>query len=342
MALSNPRFAREQDLEDCLRGTKRLEKGSRGEAVRKVQQALIDLKDPKIRLPNFGADGKYGDETVAAVFQFKSDRGIVNAGGFIDGIVGPKTMDALDKTVFPGDGPSPTPPAPPPPTATKIADIVVRILNVGTGKESGVQKNRGVFFTEKYKALNRDLFGIQFDGGSGANNPSAAIVTRVEESLQGHKPGAICVFGGSVAGKNVLEVATRLNGKGIPRAYLGMSDGAFFDADALPPGGLIGVPIPVIKDPGAFADRRVNIFQSFGNNTKFSGSLQRRIWFGDDPRPPLGEIHGTIPGWENSDLTIIGNIKGPDPAIAHNQAVAQGNATHETNIIALLEKLAKS
>lgn len=340
MALSNPRFARDPVLEDCLKGTRRLAKGSTGEAVRKVQQALIDLKDPKIRLPRFGADGTYGDETVAAVFQFKSDRGIVNAGGFIDGIVGPKTMEAFDKTVFPGGPPSPPPP--PAPTVNKFADVVVRIGNAGTGKEGDLLKNFGVFFTQKYKALNRDLFVVQFDGGSDAKNPSAVIVTKIEESLKGHQTGVVCIFGGSVAGKNVLEVATRLNGKRMPRAYLGISDGAFFDADAFPPGGIIGVPIPGIRDPGAFADRRVNIFQSFGNNTKLSGSLRRRIWFGDDPRPPLGEIHGTIPGWENSDLTVTGNIKGPDPAAAHNNAVAQGNATHEANIIALLEKQAKS
>lgn len=57
------------------------------EDVRKLQEAL---QDAGYELSQFGADGKYGKETEAAVKAFQEAQGIV-----ADGIVGPETLSAL-------------------------------------------------------------------------------------------------------------------------------------------------------------------------------------------------------------------------------------------------------
>ena len=71
--LVSARFTGDPVLEACLDGTHRMLPPETGEAVRKVQQALLDLG---FQLPVFGADATYGDETAAAVTQFKIAQGI--------------------------------------------------------------------------------------------------------------------------------------------------------------------------------------------------------------------------------------------------------------------------
>jgi len=108
--LVSVRFAGDPVLQACLDGTHRMLAPETGEAVRKVQQALLDLG---FQLPVFGADGAYGDETAAAVTEFKIAKEIEPS----DGVVGPKTMAALDALFADEPGPvvPPTPPPPPPP-----------------------------------------------------------------------------------------------------------------------------------------------------------------------------------------------------------------------------------
>lgn len=66
-----------------------LRKGSKGTAVKELQQDLIKLG---YMLPRFGADGDFGDETERAVKQFQRDHKIT-----VDGVVGPQTFGALEK-----------------------------------------------------------------------------------------------------------------------------------------------------------------------------------------------------------------------------------------------------
>ena len=101
MPLRSARFAGDPTLEAVLNHSTKLQKGSTGTAVVKVQQALLDLG---FQMPRFGADGSYGDETVAAVKSFQSSKGLRP----IDGIIGADTMRALD-AAFPaalGGGPA--------------------------------------------------------------------------------------------------------------------------------------------------------------------------------------------------------------------------------------------
>jgi hypothetical protein len=75
---------------------------SQGRGIRKVQQALIDLG---YALPRTGDDGRYGQETYDAVLAYKGRYNIRTASGYLDGIVGPKTISHLDSQ-FPA-GPLP-------------------------------------------------------------------------------------------------------------------------------------------------------------------------------------------------------------------------------------------
>jgi peptidoglycan hydrolase-like protein with peptidoglycan-binding domain len=98
--LQSARFAGDEVLEACFDGERTLRVGSRGEAVQKIQQALIDAGFP---LPKFGADGDFGAETQTSLQNFQRENGLE-----ADGIVGPNTMGSLDTII----GPAPVPPGP--------------------------------------------------------------------------------------------------------------------------------------------------------------------------------------------------------------------------------------
>lgn len=70
-----------------INATPTLRKGSKGSAVKEAQELLLAHG---YDLPNYGADGDYGDETVAAVKKFQKANGLD-----VDGICGPKTLTAL-------------------------------------------------------------------------------------------------------------------------------------------------------------------------------------------------------------------------------------------------------
>jgi len=66
-----------------------LRKGSKGSYVTLLQTTLINKG---YKLPKYGADGSFGNETLAAVKQFQKDHKLV-----VDGIVGKNTWAALEK-----------------------------------------------------------------------------------------------------------------------------------------------------------------------------------------------------------------------------------------------------
>jgi peptidoglycan hydrolase-like protein with peptidoglycan-binding domain len=118
--LSATRFAGNRVLEAVYDDERLLQHGSRGTAVRLVQESLIAQG---YDLHEFGADGIFGDETEAAVRAFQVDAGAEK----LDGIIGPETMQLLDMRDPGGStptGPGATPPpagAPAPPPATGVA-----------------------------------------------------------------------------------------------------------------------------------------------------------------------------------------------------------------------------
>ena len=68
--------------------SKTLRKGDKGEAVKELQNKLLAKG---YKLPRYGADGDFGNETLEAVKQFQRDHGLA-----VDGIAGEKTLSALD------------------------------------------------------------------------------------------------------------------------------------------------------------------------------------------------------------------------------------------------------
>jgi peptidoglycan hydrolase-like protein with peptidoglycan-binding domain len=89
--LQATRFAGDPILEACYDDQQLVKVGASGAAVEKLQQALIDAGFP---LPQYGADGKFGNETKVAVIGFQTSVGFSGKG--LDGIIGPNTMAALD------------------------------------------------------------------------------------------------------------------------------------------------------------------------------------------------------------------------------------------------------
>lgn len=69
---------------------------SRGDAVAKVQRALVELGYP---LSTCGIDGRYGDETYSNVLNYKREYGILTDAGYLDGIIGQKTILHIDNAL---------------------------------------------------------------------------------------------------------------------------------------------------------------------------------------------------------------------------------------------------
>jgi hypothetical protein len=111
--LRSLRFAGDPELQAVALGRLRLGRQndrpypapiqSQGGAVRKVQQALLDLGYP---LPRNGDDGRYNQETYQAVLAYKRNFNIRTTSGYLDGIVGPKTIAHLDSNFPPGPLPA--------------------------------------------------------------------------------------------------------------------------------------------------------------------------------------------------------------------------------------------
>lgn len=96
-ALTSPRFQGDRRLELCFDGLVEFQRGSAGESVRSIQQALIDIG---YDLSEFGADNFFGEETERAVRAFQADVGFND--DEVDGIVGENTLSRLDSRLSEG------------------------------------------------------------------------------------------------------------------------------------------------------------------------------------------------------------------------------------------------
>lgn len=97
---------------------------SAGPAIRKVQLALAQLG----RLDPRGADGRFGPVTGVAVARYKRERAISPA----DPVVGPKTIEALDRELLARRGPKPAPvPVPPVPVPPSLPELERRYFPSG-------------------------------------------------------------------------------------------------------------------------------------------------------------------------------------------------------------------
>ncbi|MDL4839648.1 peptidoglycan-binding domain-containing protein [Aquibacillus rhizosphaerae] len=65
--------------------------GDEGSFVREIQQNLMRAG---VSLPNYGADGIFGEETERAVMRFQRSYGLA-----VDGLVGPNTLEQLNQVL---------------------------------------------------------------------------------------------------------------------------------------------------------------------------------------------------------------------------------------------------
>ena len=138
--LQSPRFAGDPVLEAVFDNERLLLFGSRGPAVQRIQQALVDAGFP---LPKFGVDGAFMSETQAAVRSYQRAHGLDP-----DGIVGPLTMGSLD-ALFAGPVPPKPGPKPPAPAETITSETVVTApaprtrTKIGVGEEVNLTHSPG-------------------------------------------------------------------------------------------------------------------------------------------------------------------------------------------------------
>ena len=203
--LQAPQFKGDRVLEACLVNLHTLKAGlgdtvgDQGEAVKKVQQALVDLG---FELPKFGVDGLFGPETKAAVEAFQRSQGFT--GDDVDGKIGPKTMDALDAS-FP---PRKTAPA----KESRTVPSKVEVTTVEKGEIEGEKKKDAKVKTETQ--------GTQTVSSSGKNpegddEPAFQFTAEIDVQNKwqvagspGDKPEA-CDFG-------AMQIGGKWNWTGVP------------------------------------------------------------------------------------------------------------------------------
>jgi peptidoglycan hydrolase-like protein with peptidoglycan-binding domain len=146
--LQAARFAGDVVLEACFDNERVLQSGSRGPAVQKIQQALVDAGFP---LPRFGVDGVFESETRTAVQSFQRAHAFRP-----DGIIGPITMGALDAQFTtapappapapapPGPAPAPPGPAPAPPGPAPAPPETITSQTVATSPGARTRTKIGV------------------------------------------------------------------------------------------------------------------------------------------------------------------------------------------------------
>lgn len=121
MPLTSPRFRWSSRLQQAEQNNPPLRSGERGQAVRVIQQSMIDLGvDPMtVSTKKYGSpDGIYGSETKAAIRKYQRSKRLSP-----DGVVGQNTMRALDADL-PGAGPH-LPPLPTRATRYVVPGLVV-------------------------------------------------------------------------------------------------------------------------------------------------------------------------------------------------------------------------
>lgn len=316
--------------------------GSQGPAVAVVQSALekisarMDARVPAVRDPA----GAFNASTRASVRAYKTLRDIRIPPKPVDDIVGRRTLSLLDTEMLMLEG-APAPPA------QRFIDVVVHITGFGgpnstrEGEQQGGVGLRGELVGEAYRAkTNRRLETIVFTGGQ-RPSPVPLIASRVRTAIKdsGATLGLVCLVGQSAGGKNVVQLAPLLANQApaIELAYVGLSDAAFFDEDAAAPPNADGSNL-LIRAPFFQAREKVNIFQSAGNGTEFSGSLMRRIWSGQMPNK---EVHGPVQHFPVfRDLTREGRVSAATAArgaeVAHSAACFFGDNVHMARIRELL------
>jgi hypothetical protein len=246
-------------------------------AIRRIQRALAMLVGEGFMNKSFPngfdqePDGQYGQQTMEAVIRFQK-QAFPNKPSEWDGRCGPKTLQAMNDAL-PGRL-APVPPVPPP-VIEKTQDVVV-ILQGGAEKgrqfEPGKTPEIQTFVagekpedfkkavqTPDYLETHHELI-IAVNNGDGSTNGAPGFAQGVADFIikNAGANGRAILIGWSSGGANVIEVASKLQGK-VPIRYIGISDAAFSSASD-----------PRI-DLSFQAIQSENFFQSLGNPISLAG-----------------------------------------------------------------------
>jgi hypothetical protein len=334
MALISRRFAGVPELEACaVDDNAHLLEGASGPHVQLVQQALLDLGES---LGDDGPTGYYGQLTAAAVTNYKAARGIVNADGLIDPIVGKKTIAALDAEIETLDV-AHDPPIDPPPAgqATTITitnqfdEPLANLAFTATALAGETQlitdeSGTAVVFAEGVVSVHLDPEGTIFTLGDLLQRPAHV------EPPAGAVPGSVLNDGAPVAlaGESLqvrvmsrvdllveqvmpLEGTVRIEGSGVRLGFdevnvlamLQANGGgeAFVFLDPPPPA--VEVPplpteIPGWQLPNGYVVRDGDTEEDL--STRFLGEPSRFAELSDHPPVPFETIFlpdAALPGW---------------------------------------------
>ena len=164
--LTSPRFSGNNDLEACLDNERTIKKGDNGGAVSLIQQALVDAGFP---LPRFGVDGKFGNETRNALQNFQRSSSLNP-----DGVVGPRTISALD-SLFTKGVPSLPPVAPINPPLTVPPAITTQTIKSAPDGTADSRKTIGVGERVRLSANTAGTWSVSEGHIIGLNNGANVI-----------------------------------------------------------------------------------------------------------------------------------------------------------------------
>ena len=319
--------------------------GATGPHVGQIQQALNKLDGA-----NIAEDSAYGPSTAAAVRAFKEKRRILNVQGKIDDIVGKKTLAALDAEMlaqeaggggklrlgFKVDG-EPT-----------IADVVVKFQGAfeeGVLTPDSVLSGRRIFV---YKPMPIQPFGnavmVNPNNGRALIRVGRKTTTIGTASLRVFAPlvldllrmlkalelqtGKIFIHGSSSGGRNAIDFSARLSGFGLTPHFVAAVDAAFFQADTTSrPEAFTARPttIPAFISSAGSTPNRHNFFQTLGNHSK--PTLRQGLLFQSTMAGE--EIHGTVAGFQNQNLTRFMPARLLTDDEAHGECGKQGTGETE-------------
>jgi len=287
--------------------------------IHEALNAWVAKQKPPVR-PVAGGEVSaraFGGDTARLVKLFKAQKNILNFKGEIDPIVGIKTVSALDLEL-----PALLKPSPNPEPTRPIADIVVKFQGAfeeGLLTPDSVLSGRRVAI---YKPMPNQPFGNAvmlnpFNGralvrvgrktttiGDASLGVFTAVSFDVLSKLRALQldAGKVFIHGSSSGGRNAIDFSSRASGFGLKPHFVAAVDAAFFQADT-PSRPEANIERPrttpnFVLSAGATPDRH-NFFQTMGNHAK--RSIRQGVLFTSDMKGE--EIHGTVTGFKNDDLT---------------------------------------
>jgi hypothetical protein len=312
-------------------------KGGHVSLIHEALNAWAAKQNPPVKpvLASEVTDTRFGPDTARVVTLFKTQKNILNFKNQIDPIVGIKTIAALDLELAALTDPKPL-------VEKKVADIAIRFQgasSTGTLTPNNVVNNRRIVI---YKAMPGQPFGDKvtlhpFNGralirvgrqtntiGEASAGVFSSVLSELISTLVviGMGPGKVFIHGSSSGGRNAIDFSAQLTRLGFNTHFVAAVDAATFQGDTQSrPEENIDRPrtIPDFNlDPGAVRNRH-NFFQTTGNHAKRSllnGVLFTSAMGGE-------EIHGTMAGFQNTDLTRFIPLNVTDDQ-AHSLCISRG------------------